>query len=262
MKGWKRLIYYLLINVVVSACTVLAVLTIWERTRAPATGLALPIASRDSESDVLETDVTATPGTSVPVFLTPTRTPTAEPTRPVVIITVAANQTLGEIASEYDVDLDELVEFNQLPNPDQISVGMQIFIPVTPQALPTNTPAPTNTPGEAVGSTPSTPVGEAKPIISSVIGAGDIGSERVFITRTGGGDLSLAGWQLRDQDGNVFVFPQLSLYQGGAVNVWTGSGSPTVVDLYWGLGQAVWNSGEQVTLVDAEGDERATYTVP
>lgn len=247
---------------VVSACTVLAVLSIWERTRAPAAGLALPVVSRASESEEIEADGTAPPGTPVPVFVTPTATPTAKPTRPVVIITVAANQTLGEIANEYEVDLDDLVEFNQLPNPDQISVGMQIFIPVTPQVMPTNTPPPTNTPGEAGVSTPSTPVGEARPIISSVIGAGDLGSERVFITRTGGGDLSLAGWQLRDEDGNVFVFPQLSLYQGGAVNVWTGSGSPTVVDLYWGLTQSVWSSGELVTLMDAQGKERATYSVP
>ena len=37
MDKWKRLIYYLMINVLVSACTVLVVLTIWDRLQTPAT---------------------------------------------------------------------------------------------------------------------------------------------------------------------------------------------------------------------------------
>ncbi len=32
MKGWKRLLYYLMINVLVSACTILTILVAWERT--------------------------------------------------------------------------------------------------------------------------------------------------------------------------------------------------------------------------------------
>jgi hypothetical protein len=43
----------------------------------------------------------------------------------------------------------------------------------------------------------------------------------------------MAGWQLRDENGNVFTFPQLQLFEGGAINVWTTSGSASVVDLYW-----------------------------
>jgi hypothetical protein len=99
-------------------------------------------------------------------------------------------------------------------------------------------------------------------VINSVIGAGDLASERVFLTRTGFGELDLTGWQLRDQNGNVFTFPQLVLFESGAVNVWTTTGTPTVVDLYWGLGSAVWSSGETVVLVDNLGKERAKYAVP
>jgi hypothetical protein len=32
MKNWKRLFYYLIINVLVSACTVISILYYWERT--------------------------------------------------------------------------------------------------------------------------------------------------------------------------------------------------------------------------------------
>jgi micrococcal nuclease len=78
----------------------------------------------------------------------------------------------------------------------------------------------------------------------------------------GSGDLSLAGWRLEDENGNVFVFPQLDLFQGGAVIVWSKSGANTAVDLYWGLTSPVWQSGEQVTVRDAAGNVHATYTIP
>jgi hypothetical protein len=106
-------------------------------------------------------------------------------------------------------------------------------------------------------------VGEpAGMIIDTVIGAGNLDSERVLLKRTGSGELALAGWQLADEDGNGYTFPQLTLYQGGAVNVYTGLGQDTVVDLYWGLSMPVWQSGETVTLYDAQGEERASFTIP
>ena len=99
-------------------------------------------------------------------------------------------------------------------------------------------------------------------IINSVIGAGDLASEQVFLSRVGDGDLSLAGWKLQDDDGNEYTFPQLELYQGGAVLVWTKTGANTAVDLYWGLASPVWQSGEKVTLRDASGAVRTTINVP
>jgi hypothetical protein len=46
------------------------------------------------------------------------------------------------------------------------------------------------------------------------------------------------------------------------VDVHTQGGQNTVVDLYWGLVAAVWESGEQAILRDAQGVVRATYRVP
>lgn len=258
MKNLKRLFYYLLLNVFVSACTVVAVLVMWERTQGPLLrGVELASLGRPTAT-LEETAIQAAQATSNAAVL-PTSTPTPEPTQPVVIITVQANQTLGEIAQEYGLDVDFLVRFNQLPNRDQISTGMQIFIPVTPAPTPTASLTPTP---RLVDGTPSGPTGEARAVISSIIGVGDIKSERVFITRGGQGVLSLAGWKLRDEDGNEFVFPQLDLFEGGAVNIWSTSGTTTVVDLYWGLAASVWQSGEKAELRDAEGNLRASYTVP
>jgi len=98
--------------------------------------------------------------------------------------------------------------------------------------------------------------------ISSVVGAGTLNSEIVVVKFEGEGQLDLASWQLKDADGNTFTFPKLTLYPNGAVQVHTVSGTDTVIDLYWGIGEAVWSSGENARLFDAQGNLRAVYRVP
>ncbi len=98
--------------------------------------------------------------------------------------------------------------------------------------------------------------------ITSIVGAGTLNSEIVVVKFEGEGELNLASWQLKDEDGNIFKFPQLTLYPNGAVQVHTVTGTDTVIDLYWGLGDAVWSSGENARLFDAQGNLRAVYRVP
>jgi hypothetical protein len=98
--------------------------------------------------------------------------------------------------------------------------------------------------------------------ISSIVGAGTLESEIVVVKFEGEGQLDLASWQLKDENGNIFTFPKLTLYPNGAVQVHTLAGSDSVIDLYWGLGEAVWNSGENARLFDAQGNLRAVYRVP
>ncbi len=98
--------------------------------------------------------------------------------------------------------------------------------------------------------------------ISSVVGAGTLSSEIVVVKFEGEGQLDLASWQLKDEDGNIFKFPKLTLYPNGAVQVHTIIGTDTVIDLYWGIGEAVWSSGENARLFDAQGNLRAVYRVP
>lgn len=98
--------------------------------------------------------------------------------------------------------------------------------------------------------------------ISSVVGAGALSSEIVVVKFEGEGQLDLASWQLKDEDGNIFKFPKLTLYPNGAVQIHTAIGTDTVIDLYWGIGEAVWSSGENARLFDAQGNLRAVYRVP
>jgi len=98
--------------------------------------------------------------------------------------------------------------------------------------------------------------------ISSVVGAGNSESEIVVIKFDGEGQLDITSWQLKDENGNTFTFPDVALYPNGAVQVHTIAGTDTVIDLYWGIGESVWNSGETAKLFDSQGNLRAEYRVP
>jgi len=98
--------------------------------------------------------------------------------------------------------------------------------------------------------------------IVSIVGAGTADAEWVIVRNAGGEPINLSSWQLQDSNRHVFTFPNLTLNTGGAVQVHTISGTNTVIDLYWGLGEPVWNSGEEAQLLDPSGNVRAVYTVP
>jgi hypothetical protein len=98
--------------------------------------------------------------------------------------------------------------------------------------------------------------------IVSVVGAGTLNAEVVVVRYNGDGQLGLANWQLKDDSGTTFTFPQLILYTDGAVQVHTASGSDTVVDLYMGLRDPIWESGEVAKLFDPQNNLRAIYRVP
>lgn len=257
MDKWKRLIYYLMINVLVSTCTVLVVLAIWDRYNTPQVmDIATPVAASELP------EATLVPTAQEVIAIPPTNTPGPSPDLSVEEYEVQFGDTLGIIAQKFDVAIEELMEVNQLDDPNSISVGLIVYIPVTPQVVPTRTSLPTQTPNPLVISGTPAPTQEARVVINSVIGVGDLTSERVFLTRTGDGELNMADWKLEDEDGNVFVFPQFTLYSSGGFIVWTTSGTATAVELYWGMGNSVWESGEKVTLRDARGRVHTTYTIP
>jgi len=105
---------------------------------------------------------------------------------------------------------------------------------------------------------------EIRLTIEAILGAGNVKTETVVISYRAEGDaaLLLENWSLHDEDGNYFIFPALILHGNGAVQVHSSTGVNTVIDLYWGLNEAVWQSGENALLYDPEGDLRAVFRVP
>jgi len=102
----------------------------------------------------------ATPtATTAPPTATPSPTPSSTAT-PVVVHIVQKGETLSEIAATYDVSLADLVHANSIENPDRISVGQRLTIPVHQPAgtLPdtgTATVAPTPTEESTAALTPT-----------------------------------------------------------------------------------------------------------
>ncbi len=178
MNSWQRLVFYLVLNILVSACTILTVLVIWDRLHQPA-------------------DLKSAP-------------------------TLSATLPAGLIF--------------------------------------TVTPAPTL----AQPTAPATPGGPLPNLIriDNVFGVGNLDQEVVVLKRVGGGELTLTNWKLSGGHANDFVFPALTLYKDGAIQVHTGAGVNTVVDLYWGRDSAVWQVGDTVNLFDDQGHLRASYKIP
>ena len=275
MNRFKRIFYILLFNLVISAAATLTILYFWERNREqPPVQVTVVVLVNPTMN------AAATLGTPITVLLSETAAPeqdlvdetlsTPEPTQ-IIEYRVKSGDTLSKIAVNFDISIDDIMRLNGLTDPDLISVGETLYIPSGP--LPTYTPVPpTDVPPSStpkpVTSTPSltptpSPTGNpAVPVIESVIGAGSLANERVKITRTGLGELNLAGWQIEDGQGHTYTFPRLSLFEGGGVFLHSTKGLDTATNLYWGLTQPAWQSGEILILRDEQGRERARYQVP
>lgn len=196
-------------------------------------------------------DALSMAGSAVPTA-TLTRTPSPTP----VTYTVRPGDTLNAIALDLGVSVQGLMQANELSDPHALNVGQILLVPVD-EIGDLATPQPV----EAEGA--STPGDEEPPPrveIRGVSGAGDLDQEVVRLLNSGG-VANMAGWTLDDGEGHDYVFPSFTLHTG-AVSVHTRAGTDTVIDLYWGLPQAVWTPGKVITLRDASGGAQSTFKIP
>jgi hypothetical protein len=243
----RKLLTYLLINVAVSAVTVLLVLWGWERTKA---------------MRVLPTP-TPLPATPTASTLLPLDTPLPTERAGATTHTIAAGETLGLLAEQYNVTIDEIVIANGFSDANVIlNIGQEIIIPGAGFA----TPAPTNPPPPAPIATATESTGAVSGQnalqIKLVQNAGNLLSETVVIVNVGSTAVELLGWQLRSEQGEVYAFPQLTLFTKGQVTLHTIAGKDSATDVYWGQSNAVWETGEIVSLYDSSGAIHTTFTIP
>lgn len=255
----RRLLAFILLNIVVSATVVLAILFWWEgrqaepvepiaeaqlMTTAPAAAIA------DTDQLIVEADSAAEVATAEAEELPR--------------YTVLAGDTLGKISTEFDVSIADILLMNGMDNPNFLQVGEELIIPVG--GIPTATPPPTETPLPAVSPSPISvelPAdGEAIVEIGEVFGPGELAEEAVSIVNTGTRPIALLGWRLSDAQGHTYTFGQVTLFgEGAAIIIHTGRGQEGPGDLFWGFEEAIWEVGETITLVDTEGTGRALGTV-
>lgn len=253
----RRILPFLLLNILVSAAVVLGILYWWEGRQAEQTA-----ATEASVSSIVLPTATAT---AVPVqFLE--NTPIAPPEEPsnANLYIVKAGDTLGSISTAFDVPLEDIMAANGLDNPNVLSVGQELTIPIGGLPTPTPTVPPTPTPNIAPSPIPTEPLtqGEVVIEINEVIGVGELTEEAVSIINTGSRPVALQDWKLRDSLGIEYTFGQITLFgEGAGILVHTEAGTSTSLELYWGLETAVWEPGETVTLLDRDGVVQATYTI-
>jgi competence protein ComEC len=79
--------------------------------------------------------------------------------------------------------------------------------------------------------------------------------EYVVFENDGGEPLDLGGWTVTDEADHEYAFPSgFELGAGEQVTLYTGSGTDTETELYWGMERAVWNNaGDTVTVRDDDG---------
>jgi hypothetical protein len=98
----------------------------------------------------------------------------------------------------------------------------------------------------------------------NVIGVGDLQKEEVDLEYTGSGIFCMSGWQLTDQSGQQFDFPEyFQFYSGGVViKIYSRAGTDTPLELFWGLQSSIWRSGSTLRLLDSQGEEQASFKIP
>jgi|GEM_PF-3430158 len=96
--------------------------------------------------------------------------------------------------------------------------------------------------------------------IIDIIGQTNLGSEAIVIQNQGS-TIDISGWTLEDTDGNVFVFPEQRLFGNATLTVYTRDGEKTPVTLFWGLSNAILETGDIVTLKDSLGNVQSTQHI-
>lgn len=271
----RRMLPFLLLNILVSAAVVLLILNWWERRQVA--GVEGAVATvQITRPAIEESAATSAPaGDTQPEATSEILTGDNGET----IYIVQPGDILSTIAVQFDVPVADIVTANDLTNPDQLFVGQELLIPVGGLAdtEPTAAAQPTDSvedgseptaPAAATSAPLSTATEELAPgvvivQITEVVGAGELANEAVSIANFGDRQVGLQGWALADQAGHEYTFGQVTLFgEGAAILVHTETGQDGASDLFWGLEEAIWSTGETVTLTDAEGTIQATYVIP
>ena len=288
--SWQQIALILGVNAIVSLIISLLVVIIAGRSvpigpgiMAPTTAPPVAVGSTPQAQPPLSNAPTplaggaATPGAPAAASQATSAPTPAEPT----VYIVQPGDTLSSIARKYDISMEDLMRANDIANPDYVQLGQELKIPIgglpaetaTPMIVPspTETPLPFNPPTTLpAGTTPPAepaatvgPPATAVPTLTSapasqvrltlqVLNPGDPAKEMVQIVNQGP-FVRLTGWTLSNEKGDIYTFPDFSLWGGGAINIHTASGPNTITDLYWGQPKAMWIAGEKATLKDSGG---------
>lgn len=129
----------------------------------------------------------------------------------------------------------------------------------TPTRTQTSTPTPTASP--AATPTPASNGDDSAISLRTIQYTGEgsdhenPNNEWVEFENTGDGAVNLRGWRVEDDANHEYRFGEVTLQPGDTVRLYTGKGSNTDSEVYWGSGRAIWNdNGDTVYLWNDDGE--------
>ncbi len=264
----RRMIPFLLINILVSAITVVLVWSALQRRGAviaepPSVAIPTPtlpaiVSNNANNANTVIVEQPAVESAAEPTLIPPTLEPT-RPTGPVVYV-VQPGDSMGAISVQYDISIEEILSANGLDDPNTIFAGQELTIPsgeeeAVDSADPENPPTPT--------AIPTLQVGTSLFEITAVNNAGDVATEQVVIANIGTEAVDLSNWSISDDLGDTYTFPYLLLFGGGAaVTLNSTTGLDAGLTFYWDRDTPAWESGNVLILRNPEGEISAEFTVP
>jgi competence protein ComEC len=83
----------------------------------------------------------------------------------------------------------------------------------------------------------------------------NLNDEYIVLANTRSTALDLTGWSIEDAAGHEYTFPDgFTLDPSASVTLYSGSGTDTADELYWGSERAIWNNGgDTIIITDEEG---------
>ncbi|MGH2536393.1 MAG: LysM peptidoglycan-binding domain-containing protein [Candidatus Promineifilaceae bacterium] len=255
----RRMLPFVLVNILVSAAVVIGILMWWDaRQAAPAQEAAAGPTAQPFGSPPAGAPTPAVTGTAAEAG------EDSGPNEPTSYV-VESGDTLGSIAAEFDVPVEDILAANGLTDPDILSIGQELVIPVGGLAIATaeaETPAAGGPAPSPIPTLDEPDTGEAIVSINQFISAGDLTEEAVEIKNSGTRPIALLDWRLTTENGRSYAFGQITLFgEGAAVLVHTEAGQDDSSNLYWGLEEPVWAAGDTATLLDADGEVVSSLVV-
>ena len=247
----RQLAFVVVLNALISLVVALAVVWVVEARRpdpeslaAVYTPVAAPIApTLEPTPPVLVPTSGETPADAPAAQDTPASTTGEEN-----VYVVKSGDSLSGIADRFGVSVADIVQANKLSNPDFVFEGQTLIIP-----SPGGAPAPTATPAVASGTTGLR--------LSTVANPGTLGSEGIGVVNDSDLAVNLQGWRMEKEGGPAYTFGNILLFPGSGVQVHSGAGSDSSVDIYWNQPAAVWAAGAVARLINAQGAEVARLVV-
>ncbi|MEM7125392.1 MAG: LysM peptidoglycan-binding domain-containing protein [Chloroflexota bacterium] len=230
---------------------------------ASSTAVATPLLASTAELQQLELRQIET----ATVAIVPTQS-APQPTGPVYV--VQSGDSLSSIATRYGVSLNDLLETNELDDPDFVFVGQRLFLPngaSTDGASSTGTTqsdvgaSGVNTSGNSAETTQGTDLSSSVKI-SGIDGVGDLENESLLLVNESDLPLNLQGWTVSYEGGPIYTFGNFPIFPGGSVRLYTKVGTDTTINVFWGRDTAIWQSQIESRLVNIQGQLVHQYQVP